>query len=133
MSAGLVLSGPEVKSLKSGQASLAASYVSLRNEQAYLVHCHISPYKYAGGDKKGTGNPTTNPERERKLLLNRREINQLIGKAKGLVIIPLDIFEARGLVILRIGIGHPKKKYDKRASIKEREVKKRIRGKGEDE
>jgi SsrA-binding protein len=119
--AGLVLSGAEVKSLKSSSASLKGAYVSLRNGEAYLVNAHISPYKYAG-EKNG------DPDRQRKLLLNKREINQLIGKEKGLVIIPLEIVEVgRGLVKVKIGIGKSKKKFDKRETLKKRDVERRIR------
>ena len=124
--AGLVLSGAEVKSLKNGAGSLAGAYVSLRGEIPFLVHAHISPYKYAGDKKQG------DPERDRRLLLNKAEIKTLIGKEKGLVIIPMEIFEAkRGLVKLKIGIGKPKKKYDKRETIKKREITRRIQ-RGED-
>jgi len=123
--AGLMLSGSEVKSLKNGQGSLAGSYVSVRDETPYLVHAHISPYKYSGA--KGF-----EPERERRLLLNKSEIKALVGKEKGLVIIPMEIFEdGRGLVKLKIGLGKAKKKYDKRETIKKREVERRIR-RGED-
>lgn len=124
--AGIVLSGPEVKSLKSGQGSLNGAYVSIRNEQPFLVHSHISPYKYDGQNKN------YNPDRERKLLLNKREIASLTGKEKGTIIVPLEIVEAaRGLIKLKIGIGKGKKQYDKRESIKKRDVERRIR-RGED-
>jgi SsrA-binding protein len=126
MTAGMVLSGAEVKSLKNGQASLNGAYVSVRGGEAFLVHAHISSYKYAG-DNKGY-----NPEKDRKLLLNKKEIDSLIGKEKGLIIAPLQIFEGRkGLIKLKIGIGRGKKKYDKRESIKKRETDRRIR-RGED-
>lgn len=120
LNAGLVLSGAETKSVKAGQASLKGAYISVRGAQAYLVKAHISPYKYAA-DKK------YDPTRDRKLLLNKREINALIGKEKGVAIIPLEIFETRGLVKLKIGIGHGKKKYDKRETIKKRDIQRRIR------
>jgi SsrA-binding protein len=87
--AGLVLSGPEVKSLKNGQGSLAGAYVSMRGETPLLVHAHISPYKYAGEAGKA------DPERDRRLLLNKSEIQRLLGKEKGLILIPLEIFEGR--------------------------------------
>lgn len=123
--AGLILSGAEVKSLKNGQGSLSGAYVSVHSEKPMLVHAHISPYKYAAG--KGA-----DPERERALLLNKSEIKTLVGKEKGLVIIPMEIFEdRRGLVKLKIGLGRAKKKYDKRETIKRREVDRRIR-RGED-
>ena len=124
--AGLVLSGSEVKSLKNGQGSLNGAYVTIRNEEPFLVHAHISPYKYDGANKG------YNPERERKLLMNKSEIRSLVGKEKGTIIVALEIVEAgHGRVKLKIGVGHGKKKYDKRESIKKREVDRRIR-RGED-
>lgn len=125
MVAGLVLSGSEVKSLKAGQASLKGAYISIRTNpkpEAFLVKAHITPYKYAGNAKNA------DPEKDRKLLLNKSEINSLIGKEKGTTIIPLEIFVGRkGLVKIKIGIGKGKKKYDKRSSIKKREVERRIK------
>lgn len=119
------MTGPEVKSLKSGQASLKGAYVSLRGGEAFLVKAHVSPYKYAGGKH---GAKDINPERDRKILLNRREISGLIGKEKGTAIIPLEIFTGhRGLIKIKIGVGRGKKKYDKRETIKKREVERRIR------
>ncbi len=118
--AGLVLTGGEVKSLKSGQASLKGAYVTIRGGEAFLTKAHITPYKYAPTDK-------VDPERDRKLLLNQREIDSLVGKEKGTTLMPLEILQGyRGLVKLKIGIGKGKKKYDKRESIKKREVNRRI-------
>ena len=77
MVAGLVLSGSEVKSLKAGQASLKGAYISIRTNpksEAFLVKAHVTPYKYAGNAKNA------DPEKDRKLLLNKHEINSLIGK-----------------------------------------------------
>jgi len=122
LTAGIVLSGPEVKSLKSGQGSLSGAYIIIRGSEAFLTNTHISPYKFAGGMSN------YNPERERKLLLNKRELDTLIGKEKGTVIIPLAITETdNGLVKVVVGIGHGKKKYDKRESIKKRETDRKIR------
>jgi SsrA-binding protein len=122
--AGLVLTGGEVKSLKAGQASLKGAYVSIRNSEAYLIKAHITPYKYAG---TAAGTKGIDPDRDRKLLLNRREIDALIGKEKGSVLMPLEIVEAgKGRVKLKIGVGKGKKKYDKRESIKKRETSRRI-------
>lgn len=119
--AGLVLSGAETKALKSGQASLAGAYVTLRGGEAYLTHAHITPYKYSG-DK------THDPERDRKLLLTKKEISSLVGKEKGLHLIPIEIFQTgRGLVKLKIGLGFSKKKFDKRETIKKRDIEKRVR------
>ena len=119
--AGMVLSGAEVKSVKSGNVSLAGSYVTVSGIGASLINCHIGPYKYAG-------NVGYDPTHTRKLLLNKHEINQLLGKEKGLVIIPLEIFlGARGLVKIKIGLGKARKKTDKREYIKKRESQKEIR------
>jgi SsrA-binding protein len=119
--AGLVLSGPEVKAAKSGNVSLAGSYVKINPEGAFLLNAHIGPYKYApieGYD----------PTHTRKLLLKQSEINEMIGKEKGTAIIPLEIFAGtRGLVKVKIGIGRGRKKEDKREYIKTRDTKREIR------
>jgi len=120
-SAGLVLSGPEVKSIKQGNISLTGSYVSVSPLGASLINCHVGPYQYA----RQFG---YNPTQSRKLLLNKHEINQLLGKEKGLVLVPLEIFQgARGLLKLKIGLGRARKKTDKREYIKSRETKKEIK------
>ena len=96
------------------------AYVKAFAKEPFLVHAHISPYKCDGANKG------YNPERERKLLMNKSEIRSLIGKEKGTVIIPLEIVEAgHSLVKLKIGVGHGKKKYDKRKKYKKREVERR--------
>ena len=119
--AGIVLSGPEVKSVKGGNISLTGSYVTVSAFGAQLINCHIGPYKYAA-------NVGYDPTHSRKLLLNKREINQLLGKEKGLVIIPLEIFAGnRGLIKLVVGLGKARKKTDKREYIKKRESEKEIR------
>jgi SsrA-binding protein len=119
--AGIILTGPEVKSVKGGNVSLTGSYVAVSNGSVNLINCHIGPYKYAPAEKY-------DPTRSRKLLLNKREINQLLGKEKGLVIIPLEIFSgSRGLVKIKIGLGKARKKADKREYIKKRESIKEIR------
>src|SRR5665213_369430 len=110
--AGMVLSGAEVKSVKAGNASLTGSYVTVSANGASLVNCHIGPYKYAPNEKY-------NPTQSRQLLLNKKEIHQLLGKEKGLTIIPLEIYLGnRGLVKIRIGLGKSRKKTDKREYIK---------------
>jgi SsrA-binding protein len=120
-SAGLVLSGAEVKSAKGGNVSLAGSYVTVFPKGASLINCHIGPYKYAPDEKYL-------PTKPRQLLLNKSEINKLLGKEKGLVIIPLEIFQGnRGLLKIRIGLGKARKKADKREYIQKREAQKEIR------
>jgi len=119
--AGLVLSGPEVKSIKQGNVSLTGSYVTVSAKGASLINCHVGPYKYAPDEKYV-------PTQSRNLLLNKKEINQLLGKEKGLTIIPLEIFQGnRGLLKIRIGLGKARKKTDKREYIKTREIKKEIK------
>lgn len=130
LEAGVVLLGHEVKSVKNGTLSLKGAHVTIRGHEAWLVNAHISPYKYAGEL------PGYDPTRSRKLLLNRKEISGLIGKAKvqGMAVVPLEVYAKRGLVKIRLGIGRGKKKYDKRESIKRREadrkISRAIRGKG---
>src|SRR2546430_10516283 len=85
--AGLVLRGTEVKSLRAGQVTFKDSYATMRNEEAWLVGCHISPYSH-GSDANH------DPERDRKLLLRRREITRLVGKTaeRGLTLVPLRLY-----------------------------------------
>jgi SsrA-binding protein len=119
--AGLVLSGAEVKSVKSGNTSLTGSYVTVSISGANLINCHIGPYKYAPADGY-------DPTQTRKLLLKRDEIQKLLGKEKGLVLIPLEILVTpKGWIKLRIGVGKARKKTDKREYIKKRDTKKEIR------
>lgn len=119
--AGLVLSGPEVKSIKQGNVSLTGSYVSINSGEATLVNCHVGPYKYSPSEKY-------NPTQTRKLLLKKEEINKLLGKEKGLTIVPLEIFQGkRGLIKISVGLGKARKKTDKREYIKNRDAKREIR------
>jgi SsrA-binding protein len=125
--AGLVLSGQEVKSAKGGHVNLSGAYVSLRIENnkavLYLVGAHISPYRFAGNIVD------YNPDRERRLLLNKKEISRLTGKIqeKGLTLIPVKMYTKRSFVKLEFALGKGKKKYDKRESIKKREVDRQLR------
>jgi SsrA-binding protein len=114
--AGLVLLGPEVKSLRAGRANLADAYASIRRGEAWLHHAHISPYEQAGRE-----NP--DPRRERKLLLHRSEIARLEGKVaeKGLTLVPLEIYFKQGRAKVRLGLARGKRHYDKRQAIRTRE------------
>ncbi len=120
--AGLVLIGTEVKSIRSGRLNLAGSYVIIRGEEPYLIGATIPPYqpKNAPADY--------DPEKPRKLLLNKKEINYLIGKTKerGLTLIPLKVYTKNAKIKLEFGIGKGRKKIDKREIIKKREVKREI-------
>lgn len=119
--AGLVLSGPEVKSVKMGNVSLTGAYITVSTSGGSLINCHIGPYKYAKNEKY-------NPTQTRGLLLKKDEINELLGKEKGLTIIPLEIFLGnRGLVKMKIGLGKARKKTDKREYIKKRDAQKEIK------
>ncbi len=120
--AGIILSGPEVKSAKSGQVSLRGSYVTIRDHAAWLLNCHIPPYPPANLG------PGYDPTRSRKLLLQRHEIAALIGKSKAAAqtIVPLAFYTKRGLVKVELGLVRGKKLHDKRASIKRREADRQI-------
>lgn len=121
LDAGLVLEGREVKSAKSGNVSLAGSYVKVSATGATLVNAHIGPYKYA--PQEGY-----EPTQSRKILLNKKELNELLGKEKGTIIVPLEIFIGpRNLVKLKIGVGRGRKQQDKREYIKERDTKREAR------
>lgn len=120
--AGIVLMGSEVKSLRDKNIQLKDSYVSFSNGEAFLQNAHISPYQASSYNNHA-------PERLRKLLLNRKEINQLMGKVqeRGLSVVPLKIFFKKGLVKLDLGLVRGKKAHDKRQSIKERESNKNLK------
>ncbi len=123
--AGLVLTGQEVKSVRGGHVSLKGGFVTFHDSDAYLINVHIPKYSFAGAL------PGYNPERSRKLLLKKKEINYLRGKAQeqGLTIVPLSVYDSASHVKMQIGIGKGKKKWDKRESIKKREVKREIQRK----
>lgn len=120
--AGIVLEGPEVKSIKMGQINLADSYATLdQNQEVWLLNCHIPLYKYAQIKDY-------NPYRSRKLLLTKKEIFSLVGKLKikGLTLLPLEIFLEKGLVKVKLGLSKGKKVYDKRKALKEKEARRKI-------
>lgn len=115
--AGLVLVGSEVKSLRAGRMELKDSYGDIRSGEAYLVGAHIAPYDFAreGGHE---------PERSRKLLLHRREIDRIAGQVaeRGLTLIPLQVYFKDGKAKVELGLAKGKTTYDKRESLKEREM-----------
>lgn len=115
--AGIVLLGQEVKSIRSGKAQLAGSYVVFRGEELFLIGTHVSPYQPTNTPKE------YNPERSRKLLLQKRELQYLLGKSKqkGLTLIPIKLYTIKGKIKLEFGLARGKKKYDKRQKLKERE------------
>jgi len=115
--AGLVLLGTEVKALRSGNANLKDAYAALENNELWLHNLHIGPYPPAGPNNQHE------PERLRKLLLNRREIDRLIGRVieKGLTLVPLRIYFKGGRAKLELAVARGRKLYDKR-DIKRREA-----------
>lgn len=120
--AGMVLTGTEIKSIREGKAALVDSYCYFRNNELYIKNMHISEYS------EGT-HYNHEPNRERKLLLNKLEINKLQKKMKdqGLTIIPVRLFISdSGYAKLEIALAKGKKEFDKREAIKERDVKKEL-------
>lgn len=115
--AGIVLVGPEVKSLRLGKANLRDSHALLKNEEVYIFNLHITPYQ-------AINRFTPEPERTRKLLLHKAEIRKLFGKMKekGYSIIPLKLYFKDDKVKVELGLAKGKKLYDKRESIKQKEV-----------
>ena len=115
--AGLQLEGWEVKSLRTGQTQLREGYVNLKNGEAWLIGAHISPLKTTSKHIKA------DPTRSRKLLLNRSELDHLVGavERKGFTLIPLNLHWKRGRIKLDIGLGKGKKQHDKRQTIKDRD------------
>jgi len=120
--AGLVLSGHEVKSIRGGQASLDGAYVTIRNGEAWLRNAYIGKYKQAANLE------SYDESRERKLLLNKKEIIRLQDKSKekGLALVPLELYTSKFRIKLKIGLGRGKKQYDKRESIKKKELKRSL-------
>jgi SsrA-binding protein len=119
--AGLVLRGTEVKSLREGQVTFKDSYASISNQEAWLVGCHIPPYHH------GT-DANHDPDRSRKLLLHRREIERLLGKVaeRGLTLVPLRLYFKEGRAKLEIGLGRGRKLHDKRDALRERDARREM-------
>ncbi|CAI7988879.1 SsrA-binding protein [Geodia barretti] len=119
--AGMVLLGSEVKSLRDGRANLADSYARVDKGQLFLVNTHISPYPAANIFNH-------EPTRPRKLLLHKREISRLMGKVKerGLTLIPLKLYFKDGRAKVELGLARGKKLYDKRATVKEKMVRREM-------
>ncbi|HAJ44531.1 MAG: SsrA-binding protein [Candidatus Azambacteria bacterium GW2011_GWE1_42_9] len=120
--AGLVLSGPEVKSIKNGRMNLAGCYINIHDGELYLIGASIAPYQ-------PKNQPADyDPARSRKLLLHKKEIMSLLGKIqqKGLTLVPLKVYNKGRRIKLEFAIVRGKKKYDKRAVISKRESKRNI-------
>ena len=123
MEAGLVLTGQEVKSLRGKRGSLFGSYVSIKNGEGYLLGCNIPPYQPKNAPSG------YNPKKERKLLLKKKEIGYLVGKTKekGISLIPTRVYTKKNLIKLEFAVAKGKKKYDKRETIKKREIERSIK------
>ena len=119
--AGIVLTGAEVKSLRSGRASLAESYARVTDAEVWLENLHISPYSHAS-------QADYDPRRPRKLLLHRGEIDRLIGRTqeRGLTLVPMRIYFTRGLAKVQLGLGRGKRTHEKRDAALEREHQREI-------
>ena len=115
--AGIVLCGPEVKSLREGRANLGDAYAHIRRGEMFLEKLHISPYEPAT-----RANPS-DPMRDRKLLLHRSQIRKLAGRAaeRGMTLIPLSIYFVDGRAKVELALARGKRRYDKRQSIRSRE------------
>jgi SsrA-binding protein len=114
---GLALEGWEVKSLRAGKAQLTESYVHLRNGEAWLLGAHITPLNTA------STHIHPDPTRTRKLLLNRHELDGMVGdvERKGYTLVPLSLYWSKGKAKLSIGLAKGKKQHDNRATQKDRD------------
>ncbi len=129
--AGIVLEGPEVKSIREGRANLKESYARVRDGEVFLIGAHVSPYENATHREQL-------PTRDRKLLLHKKEIARLTGKAQedGKTLIPLRLYDKGNNIKLEVAVASRKKQYDKRREIAkktaereiERAMKQRLRG-----
>ena len=116
LEAGIVLKGSEIKSIRNGKVNIADSYAIEKKGEIILINSHIASYKQAS-------NSNHNPIDERKLLLNKREIKKLIGKMQreGLTIVPTKMYFKKGKAKIELAVAKGKKKYDKRATKKNRD------------
>lgn len=121
--AGLVLTGQETKSIKSGHLSLKGAYVTFHGGDAYLTNAHVTKYKQAGNLKD------YDPTHSRRLLLRKKEIRYLQGKLqeKGLTIVPLSVYTKNRFIKVEIAIARGKKQYDKREALKKRDTQRELR------
>lgn len=113
LEAGISLVGAEVKSIREGGVSLRESYVRIKNDEVFLVGCHISPYSHSQAE-------AYEPTRDRKLLLHRREIEKLRGRVieRGLTLVPLRMYFHGGVCKVEIAVARGRKLYDKREAVK---------------
>lgn len=120
--AGIVLFGTEIKSIRSGKVNLKDSYAQIKNGECFICGMHISPYEHGNIFNK-------DPLRDRKLLLNKSEINKLFGmiKQKGYSLVPINIYFKGSFVKIELGVGKGKKLYDKREDIAKKDAEMKIR------
>jgi len=120
--AGIVLHGFEVKAVRLGHISLKGAYVTIKDEEVYLLNAHISPYQPANMPKD------YDPTRMRKLLLKRSEINAFLSKAKGqgLTLLPLSVYTKKAKIKIEVALGRGKRKHEKREKIKKKDTEREI-------
>jgi len=120
--AGMVLAGPEVKSLREGRVALRDGFARVDSEEAFLYNVHISPYEKSSAKDY-------DPKRTRKLLLHKQEIRRLLGRIqqKGLTLVPLEMYFKKGNAKVSLGLARGKRTYDKREAVKRREAEREIR------
>ena len=120
--AGIVLTGTEIKSIRKGKVNLKDSYANIKNGEVFIYGMHISPYEHGNIFNK-------DPLRTRKLLLNRREINKLIGliQQKGFSLVPISLYFNGNFLKIELGVGKGKKLYDKRQDIAKKDAEMRMR------
>lgn len=114
---GIVLTGTEIKSIRAGKVNLKDSYAIIKDGEVYILGMHISPYEHGNIFNK-------DPLRNRKLLLNKREINRLFGltKQKGYSLVPMSLYFKGSFVKLELGVGKGKKLYDKREELAKKDA-----------
>jgi len=117
LEAGIALVGTEVKSIRESRINLKESFAQVRNGEAFLLNCHISPYSH--GNRQNH-----DPLRSRKLLLHHKEIRKMIGKTqeKGLTLVPLRVYLKRGKIKVELGVARGKKLHDKRETERRKEM-----------
>lgn len=122
LEAGIVLSGTEIKSIRNGKINLKDSYVVIKDGECYAYGIHISPYEHGNIFNK-------DPLRNRKLLLNRRQIDKLFGlvKQQGYSLVPISVYFKGSFVKLELGVGTGKKLYDKRQDIAKKDAELKMR------
>ena len=121
LEAGIVLYGTEIKSIRNGKVNLKDSYANIKNGEVFIYGMHISQYEHGNIFNK-------DPLRDRKLLLNRREINKLVGliKQKGYSLVPISLYFKGSIVKVELGIGKGKKLYDKRQELAKKDAQRQI-------